>query len=141
MITDNSMKQLATAIRASQTTAFNSHISRIGDNRDEYKSNATDVTTALQQLSEAAINEAEELLSEEKVNQQAFLDGLKAEVVQLMDGSHGFDGFNQMAEFITAEKVAFSDFIQEQNAIIDEALTAIGEDIGLNYNFIDQFKI
>ena len=134
------IEDIALAINQSQTTAFASHKDRINDNQDSYSDDADSIVSALQDLSNVATAEAQALLEQEKAVHASFLNSLKEEVIQMMDGSHGFKGFMQMVAAIQAESKSFEKFIEEEKQAIKDALSRIEVEIGLDFNFSDSSK-
>jgi len=134
------IEDIALAIKNSQTTAFASHQDRVRENQESYTSDADSIVSALQDLSSVATSEAQALLEQEKAVHASFLNSLKEEVIQMMDGSHGFKGFMQMVAAVQAESKSFEAFIAEEKKQIKEALETIETEIGLDFNFGDSSK-
>lgn len=131
---------IALAIKNSQTTALASHQSRVGENQESYTKDANSIVEALQTLSNAAEEEAQALLEQEKAVHASFLRSLKEEVVQMMDGSNGFKGFIQMVEAVQAESDAFETFIADEKQAIKDAIEKIEIEIGMDFSFSNSLK-
>mgnify|MGYP001228884692 CR=1 FL=1 len=137
---NNQIQTIAEAIKNSQTLGLAAHTDHVNEQTDQYKETAKEVNDSFKQAAENKIAETMAYIAEQKALQESFRKQFKEEIVQLMDGSHGKDGFAQLVTEMNSAESNFKDYIKAEKEIIQSAMEKIAKEIGTDYSFGDGQK-